>query len=259
MKRDLSATRAPAAPLRALVSVRNLGEALLAAQAGVAFIDLKEPRDGALGALPVAAIGPIVAALREAAPGTPVSATIGDWPAAALSVILRQTERVAATGVDYVKAGIEAGPHAAALVEALGRLCRAGLPVVPVLIADHGVADDLLERLGRQGFAAVMLDTADKRGGSLLQRLSAERLAAVIAQLRSQGPLIGLAGALQFNDLPQLRQLRPDFAGFRSAVCAGDRRLGLDALRLHRLLAALAAAPEPLPAGVASPSGAASG
>ena len=32
-----------------------------------------------------------------------------------------------------------------------------------------------------------------------------------------------------------LQALAPDFAGFRSAVCAGDRRAALDPQRLHRL------------------------
>jgi uncharacterized protein (UPF0264 family) len=233
----------PRPALRALVSVRNLDEALLAAQAGVGFIDLKEPADGALGGLPVAAIGPIVQALRRAAPATPVSATIGDWPAEALALIERQVVRVAATGVDFVKVGIESGPAALALADALGQQRRAGLPLVPVLIADRGIDDALLQRVLAQGFAAVMLDTADKRGGSLLQRCSDTRLAEVITRVRQSGGLIGLAGALQLGDLPRLRPLAPDFAGFRSAVCAGDRRLGLDAERLAWLLGELAASP----------------
>lgn len=236
--------------LRALVSVRNLGEALQAAHAGVGFIDLKEPSDGALGGLPVAAIGPIVQALRHAAPATPVSATIGDWPAEALALIERQVARVAATGVDFVKVGIEPGPAALALADALGRQRRAGLPLVPVLIADRAIDDALLERVLDQGFAAVMLDTADKRGGSLLQRHGDARLAEVIARVRQAGSLIGLAGALQLGDLPRLHQLAPDFAGFRSAVCAGDRRLGLDAGRLAALLGELA---QPAPQAVATP------
>jgi len=249
-----SAAAAPRPALRALVSVRNLDEALQAARAGVGFIDLKEPSDGALGGLPVAAIGPIVQALRHAAPATPVSATIGDWPAEAVALIERQVARVATTGVDFVKVGIEPGPAALALAEALGRQRCAGLPLVPVLIADRAIDDALLERVLAQGFAAVMLDTADKRGGSLLQRHGDARLAEVIARVRQGGSLIGLAGALQFSDLPRLHQLAPDFAGFRSAVCAGDRRLGLDAGRLAALLGGLAHSTSTLPpAAVALP------
>ncbi|HEX3138798.1 MAG TPA: (5-formylfuran-3-yl)methyl phosphate synthase, partial [Rhizobacter sp.] len=51
--------------MRLLVSVRDEAEALLAAQGGVDFIDLKEPRDGALGGLPAPVIRGIVKRLRD--------------------------------------------------------------------------------------------------------------------------------------------------------------------------------------------------
>jgi uncharacterized protein (UPF0264 family) len=224
--------------------VRNLAEAQLAAQARVDFIDLKEPDHGALGGLAPADIARIVRELRRLAPGVPISATIGDWPADALADIRERVQQVAACGVDHVKVGIDpataSGPQALAeLVDQLGRLKRDGLPLVPVLIADRGVDAALLQQICAQHFFAVMLDTADKRGGSLLQRLGTPELAAVIAQVRAHGSLIGLAGALQPGDLPALRALAPDFAGFRSAVCVGDRRQGLDASRLALLMQVL--------------------
>ena len=63
-----------------------------------------------------------------------------------------------------------------------------------------------------------------------------------LQRIRTSGALAWLAGALRREDLPRLNALAPDFAGFRSAVCAGDRRLGLDSTRLHRLLQATASA-----------------
>jgi uncharacterized protein (UPF0264 family) len=234
-------------PLRVLVSVRNLAEAQVAAQAGVGFIDLKEPADGALGGLPPSQIAAIVAQLRRIAPQTPVTATIGDWPAAALEVVTRQVERVAAAGPDHVKVGLEPGEDGRRLTHRLVALHRAGLPVVPVLLADRGVDEVQLQILLAERLPAVMLDTADKRSGSLLQRLGDDLLAPLLQRIRTSGALAGLAGALRREDLPRLNALAPDFAGFRSAVCAGDRRLGLDAGRLSALLTALATAPEPEP------------
>ena len=38
---------------------------------------------------------------------------------------------------------------------------------------------------------------------------------------------------------PSLAALRPDFAGFRSAVCAGDRSGALERQRLHDLVGAM--------------------
>ena len=221
--------------MKILVSVRDMAEAELAAAAGVGFIDLKEPSDGALGGLPVETIGSVVRRLRHLAPGVPVTATIGDWPAHALAAIRQRVLAVEACGVDHVKVGVVPGIGAAALVRALGWMASSGVPVVPVLIADDGVQADLLDLICQQRFAAVMLDTADKRGGTLLQRVPVAALANMVAQVRRHGGLAGLAGALQCEDLPALHALSPDFAGFRSAVCAGDRRLSIDDTRLRHL------------------------
>ena len=51
--------------MKLLVSVRSVEEALLAAEGGADFIDLKEPGAGALGGLPIATIRAIVDALRR--------------------------------------------------------------------------------------------------------------------------------------------------------------------------------------------------
>lgn len=209
--------------MKVLVSVRDAHEAVLVARAGVDFIDLKEPSLGALGGLPVETVAALLRQIRRDAPATPVTATIGDWPAEALDEITERVLRVAATGVDQVKVGVERGPAALALLDRLATLKATGTPVVPVLIADDGIDPARLRLAAAGGFAAVMLDTADKRGGSLLDRIPAADLQHFIATVRATGALAGLAGALRLEEIPTLRRLGADFAGFRSAVCGGGR------------------------------------
>jgi len=232
--------------LRLLVSVRDVHEALAAAEAGAHFIDLKDPAAGALGGLPPRRIARIVQALRALYPGAPISATIGDVPVASCDEILRRVAAVSTCGVDYVKVGIApgVGDAADAAVALLDRLAHCGTPVVPVLIADDGIDDRLVDAALRAGvFPALMLDTVDKRGGSLLQRLPAAAVAAFVARTRSHGCLAGLAGALRGGDVAALVALAPDFTGFRSAVCAGDRAGALDAGLVRDLARRLAARP----------------
>ncbi|WP_085315720.1 (5-formylfuran-3-yl)methyl phosphate synthase [Derxia lacustris] len=251
--------------MRILVSVRDVAEARLAAAAGVDFIDCKEPAQGALGGLDPATIAAVVAELRAAGAGhTLVSATVGDWPVEALAAALAQARAVASCGVDYVKVGLWPGPAGA---DWLAALAREPYAVVPVLIADAGIDLALAEQAGALGFPAVMADTADKRGGSLAQRLGSAGLAAFVAAVargaagpsaRSPGAaradaasatavgtrvLVGLAGALRAAELAEVAAAGADFAGFRSAVCAGDRAGQLDAGRLARLVAAARAEP----------------
>ena len=239
--------------MRMLVSVRDVPEALLAAHGGADFIDLKEPRDGALGGLDIATIAAIVHALRrqgneqgdKRTSTLPISATIGDLPTSDLGAILARVGAVAACGVDYVKVGIERVPHATAALDALA---DSGHAVVPVFIADRGLDFEAMAHACTLRFPALMVDTADKLAGSLFDVLTDAELRRFVSVVRACGSLVGLAGALREPQLAALRALRPDFAGFRSAVCAEDRRGALDPERLRALAATLHERPALAPA-----------
>ena len=217
--------------MRMLVSVRDVAEALAAAQAGADFIDLKDPAAGALGGLGGLRIAPVVAALRARHPTLPISATIGDMPPTQIDEVLRRVAEVAACGVDSVKVGVSPGGELL-----LAALADCDAAVVPVILADEGVDMRLVgAALALGAFPALMLDTADKGAGSLIERLDPAALFGFVATVRRHACLSGLAGALRGVDVPALREIAPDFAGFRSAVCAGPRDGPLDPVRVRAL------------------------
>jgi dihydroneopterin aldolase len=78
------------------------------------------------------------------------------------------------------------------------------------------------------GAAGIMLDTADKGSGSLLAHLDPRQLASFVAQAKSDGLTVGLAGSLAAADVPELLPLAPDLLGFRGALCNGSRGASLD-------------------------------
>lgn len=215
-----------------LASVRTVDEAVIAAAAGAGFIDLKEPLGGALGGLSTARIGEIVGALRRAHPALPISATIGDHAADEADEIVARVAEVGACGVDYVKVGIVgADPRARRVL--LSRLAAVPWAVVPVFIADRGLDLEAIEAACALPFPALMIDTEDKAAGSLFDCLPLATLAHFVGRVRGAGKLAGLSGALRLRHLPQLVALRPDFAGFRGALCDGARSgvLGADKVR----------------------------
>jgi uncharacterized protein (UPF0264 family) len=222
--------------MRLLVSVRSADEALAAGRGGVDFIDAKEPSRGALGDLPIADVRAIVERLRDADLQQAVSATIGDLPMHALDEMVDRVHAVAACGVDYVKVGIESSPASFGVLDALAR-CAA--PLIPVFIADRGLDPELTAHALTLNFAGVMADTADKRTGSLFDAVTRVTLARFVAQARAARVMVGLAGALRLVHAHALAELAPDFAGFRSAVCAGDRSGALDPARVRELAAAM--------------------
>ena len=85
-----------------LASVLSPEEAEAALRGGADIIDLKDPRRGALGALPDAVIR---AAVARVAGRRPVSVTAGDLPMEP-TVVAGAARRIGGLGVDFVKVGL---------------------------------------------------------------------------------------------------------------------------------------------------------
>jgi dihydroneopterin aldolase len=230
---------------RLLASVRDAAEARTALAAGADIIDLKDPASGALGALP----RPLIATLVRAVGGRrPVSATVGDLPPDP-GVLREAVAATAAAGVDFVKVGFFSARRLDACVEAVAR-AAAGTPLVAVLFADRSPPLGALPRFAAGGLAGVMIDTADKGGGRLLDHAGLGTLCRFVDDARAWGLICGLAGSLRVEDIPVLAPLAPDYLGFRGALCrASQRGQGLDrgrVLAVREALDAVAGEPRPV-------------
>jgi uncharacterized protein (UPF0264 family) len=216
-----------------LASVTDEHEAMACVALGADIIDAKNPAAGALGALPL----DTVRAIRAAVPAhVPVSATIGD-PCADVQDIVQRAKRMAATGVDIVKVGLDAALAARETVEALGAADLAQARLVAVLLADRGIDLDLVACAGEAGFAGVMLDTAGKASGALPDIIAADTLAAFIAAAHQARLFAGLAGSLRVHHVSRLLALGPDVLGFRGGLCRNGERadvIDADAVRTVR-------------------------
>ena len=208
-----------------LASVRTLDEALFALEAGADFIDLKEPSQGALGALDHAAVRVCVQAIGGR---RPLSATIGDLPSMDPQEMTGAVERMAVTGVDYIKIGFFAHPKAFDCARALETLARK-TRLVAVMFADEPYDLALVEALAEAGFAGAMLDTAHKTGKSLRDWREDRELQQFVNHASTYGLLTGLAGSLRREDVAPALAIGPDYLGFRGALCRnGDRVQILD-------------------------------
>jgi (5-formylfuran-3-yl)methyl phosphate synthase len=206
-----------------LASVRDAAEAEIALRAGADIIDVKEPGTGALGAVDRPATRAIVKAV---AGRVPVSATIGDLPMRAETIGEAVLER-AACGVDYVKFGVFPEDGAETCLAAFRPLARR-IRLIAVLFADRLPVFDGVAAAAEIGAAGVMVDTAGKASGALLDHLDLAAVASLVARARAQGLITGLAGSLHAGIVPELLALAPDLLGFRRALCRGSRASTLD-------------------------------
>lgn len=215
-----------------LASVTDVHEALQVLDAGADIVDLKNPRQGALGALPL----PVITGIARQVNGIrPVSATVGDLPMmpARLSEAVLQT---AAAGVDIVKIGMFGHEGHAACIHAMRPLTARGIRIVAVLFADVAPDFSLLPQLAQAGFHGVMLDTALKDGRGLRDHCTDEDLRAFVEAAQSLNLLTGLAGSLTIEDVRPLSGFAADYLGFRSALCQNsDRKTSIDRGKLMQL------------------------
>ncbi|MGK9052505.1 (5-formylfuran-3-yl)methyl phosphate synthase [Neorhizobium petrolearium] len=209
-----------------LASVQNRQEAEIVLQAGADIIDLKDPARGALGSADLRQITDVVGFVSGR---RPVSAACGEFsgdPAA----LRARVEEVAATGVDFVKIGFLPPHRIAAGVEALADIAGRKR-LIAVLFADHRYEESVMTSFAKAGFYGIMLDTNDKSKGRLLDHMPPDEISDFVDEGRRHGLMTGLAGSLEAPDIPRLlpsmqHKGKPDFLGFRGALCKDLARNG---------------------------------
>jgi (5-formylfuran-3-yl)methyl phosphate synthase len=202
-----------------LASVRDAAEAEMALACGADIIDLKDPSQGALGAV---SLETIASTVRCVAGRALVSATIGDLPLRG-AITSNAVRAIAETGVDFVKLGLFPGAEAEASTSLLAsEASRARL--ILVIFADALPGFDAVKAAAKLGAAGVMLDTMGKAAGSLLDHLRLEVLAGFVTAAKAKRLTVGLAGSLRAKHVRALLDLKPDLLGFRGALCRGGSR-----------------------------------
>lgn len=219
-----------------LASVTSLDEAVMALDADVDIIDLKQPAFGALGALDVDLVRLIVAAINGKCP---VSATIGDLPMQP-EPVFNAVKAMAGTGVDYIKIGFFPGDEWQGTVARLTTLTQHNMALIAVLFADSAIDFAVLNMLKNAGFTGVMLDTMNKQNGSLTQIMAKTEIARFVRHAKSRRLICGLAGSLRLEDIPGLLSCQPDYLGFRGALCLQRNRTSqLSRLALAEVIQAI--------------------
>lgn len=204
-----------------LASVQSLAEAQALSANLPDLLDMKNPADGALGALPVNTVTEIVGWLAGRCRS---SATIGDLPMQA-SLIQTALLEMQQSGVDYLKVGLFSETSLVACLHELSAvLPLVKTPVIAVLFVDQQYSKSVLTDVLNAGFSGVMLDTAHKNGRHLLDYQTPAQLQQFVTAVQSRQRLCGLAGALRIEDIAVLKPLGADYLGFRSALCPDRRR-----------------------------------
>jgi len=217
--------------MRLLVSVLDAEEARAALAGGADVIDVKDPREGALGAPSPRKLAEVVRAVDGAAP---ISVALGDMPDLPHTAALAACGAVAA-GANYVKVGLRGVrelDRAVRLIRAVARATEGRARVIAAAYADAETLEPpaldprLLPALvAATGLDGALIDTFRKDGHGLYAYLGEAELGELLARTHRAGATLALAGQLHRGELTRVRA---DLVGVRSAVCRGGRSGALD-------------------------------
>ncbi len=204
-----------------LASVNSVAEAEVVLDADVDIIDIKNPHEGALGALEINAVKEIVQMNNGEILS---SATIGDIKPNDPK-LLDYIVDMAKTGVDYVKVGLFDHQPSDYFVKTIANAANKGIKLVIVVFAENYQGKESICPLLQSGIVGIMLDTKEKKGKNLRMILDDVELQDFVEIAKEFNLLAGLAGSLQFDDIESLLALTPDYLGFRGALCSGNDRI----------------------------------
>ncbi|ODS35694.1 hypothetical protein BEH94_08700 [Candidatus Altiarchaeales archaeon WOR_SM1_SCG] len=219
--------------MKLLISPKDEIEALEAVSGGADIIDIKNPKEGSLGANFPWVIKKIkgVSDLKN----LEVSATIGDLnlPGTASLAALG----AASCGIDYVKVGLKVDSEidAEELAKAVVKAAKDYNPLINVVIA--GYADFRINNLlnckkipriaAAAGADIAMLDTITKnKGKNLFNYLTIDELESFTNNAHDFGLSVALGGSLNKEHIPSLYKIGVDVIGIRGAACEFNDRSG---------------------------------
>lgn len=203
-----------------LISVKDVEEAILARYAGVDIVDLKDPENGALGALSTDVVSRIVVELDGV---SLISATVGEGHTG-VSALVSDINTYASLGVDVVKLSVSDLFLQKNFFNEMLQITARGIKLVVVFFAENPIDLALIKTLQQHGFYGAMLDTQLKTK-CLLDTQTSEAINSFTMQCKKYGLISGLAGSVNKNHLDNLMEFKPDFIGMRGGVCVGKRRM----------------------------------
>ena len=203
-----------------LTSIKSLDEISLVLKKGVDIIDFKDPSHGALGEIPIKKISFF---LKTVPSDQLTSATIGDIND--IKTIKRKVINLSKTNVDFIKVGFFFDNKKIKTLKNLKDLVK-NKKIIAVLFADNKLSVKIIRKIKQARFDGVLIDTKNKKNGNLRDYLNIKRLKNFIKASQKENLTIGLAGSLNIKDINPLLKLKPDYLGFRGALCIEKKRKG---------------------------------
>jgi len=214
-----------------LVSAINLKEAKEAIIGGADILDIKNPKEGSLGANFPWVIREIS---QYAQQSKIISTTVGDVPYKPGTVSLASLG-CAVSGSDYIKVGLYGTKDYNQAKEVMDAVVRSvkdyneNITVVACGYADYYninsvSSKEIIQVAADSNCDVAMMDTYNKDGRTLTDYQTKDELAYFVEESHNHGLKVALAGSVNQTHIDLLNELTCDIMGVRGCVCSGGNR-----------------------------------
>lgn len=218
--------------MKVLISPISLQEAEIVADAGTDILDIKNTKEGSLGAQFPWIIQEITN--RFQSKGIVCSATLGDLPFKPGTAALA-SYGAAQCGVSYIKAGLHGVSTFEQALEMMQAIIKAAHMVNnSIIMVASGYADfrkfngvhykTVVDVAKQSGAQVAMLDTFYKDGSTLFDVMSMAELKEFTNYAHQKGLKVALAGSINGSHQKNIYTIAPDIIGVRGAVCSNQDR-----------------------------------
>lgn len=241
--------------MKLLVSVIDREEARVAGASSADVIDIKNPREGSLGAQSPETIREIKSVIPA---GIPCSVTLGDASNRPGTYALAAVGAVHA-GADWVKVGLldfKTPEESIAFLRTIRKSLNSVNPktkLLAVFYADWASLSSISWTQAKKicllaGADGCVLDTFQKNGKDLFFYCAPEETHQFVEECRDAGLISGLAGSLKEDHLETLMAIHPDLIGVRTAICSDRIRenSGISREKIDRFKKTLSSQPVPM-------------
>ena len=198
-----------------LASVKDINEATIASTIDIDILDLKNINDGALGFVGIE----LISKVKNLLPNNIISVTMGNDINPNNSVNIKNLKMVTEKEINYLKIGLFDKKYLSEHQVILDQINFKKTQPICVMFADQGFDLNNVEKLIDIGYQGIMIDTCYKNSKSIVDLLSREEIKGFLKIVKARNMICGLSGSLKLKHIAMLKELNPDFLGFRGQLC----------------------------------------
>ena len=198
-----------------LASVKDIDEVTVASTMDIDILDLKNINDGALGFVGIE----LISEVKNLLPNNTLSVTMGNDINPNNSVNIKNLKMVTEKEINYLKIGLFDKKYLSEHQAILGQINFKNTKPICVMFADQDFDLNNVEKLIDIGYQGIMIDTCYKNSKSIIDILSLQEIKDFLKIVKSRDIICGLSGSLKLKHISMLKELKPDFLGFRGQLC----------------------------------------